>query len=668
MDTIMYDEFRDNGLRWTIKDDEKHYLQIHNGYYECGFTGRSWYVTWDDYPQLNYSKDFSYEASLTSVDGGEMGLIWAANDLYKAYYFTTKNGMAYFYTYNADSNYVPLDSGAFTKATTQLLKVDKVGAKVNFYVNGKKVFSESVTKFHGDYFGFAMIAKSRFKIDYVYLKQKRNINVNPLAKPAILENLGNKVNTPYNEYIPVITPDGKGLYFISDGNPANTGGADYQDIYYSEFSKGEWSKAKNIGTPLNNSGHNGVFSVTPDGNTLLLENKYSSDGKMYAGVSISHRTRNSWTFPEAQVFTDFRYGDYGYADYALSANGKVLILAVQEEGNGYGERDLHVSFFTSGNTWTKPINLGTVLNTRGDEQAPFLASDGVTMYFSSSGHPGFGEADVFMTKRLDNTWKNWSKPVNMGRPINGRGYDGFYSTSASGEYAYISSYRELNHGSDIYRIKTPPETKPEPVILIHGKVLSVVDNSPVFSKITYENLETHKEIGVARTDQNHAEYKLVLPYGEHIGVRAEADGYIPVWESFDVRVKKDYIEIEKNLYMMPISLGKKVNLNNVFFVQSKPELLETSYSELDHLKDILKKNPRIEITLHGHTDNQGNPADNLKLSQQRADAVKAYLVKGGIEAKRIKGVGHGGTQPSAPNDTDENRKKNRRVEIEVTKF
>jgi outer membrane protein OmpA-like peptidoglycan-associated protein len=669
-DTLFFDEFNDNGFRWSTRNDEQHLLAIQGGFYNCKFSGKStsWYVSWDDYPQIDYSKNFSFEATLTSVDGGEMGLIWAADDLYKAYYFTSKEDKAYLYTYDADSMKLPMDDGKTSNSTIKIFKIEKLGEKVTFYINGKKTFSESIKKFHGDYFGFVMAGPSHFKVDKVFLKQTRIINLNPNVKPGVLENLGTHVNTSYNEYIPVVTPDGKGLYYIGDGNPANTGGPEKQDIYYSELVNGSWTKAKNIGIPLNTSGHNGVFSVMPDGNTLLLLNKYGADGVMSSGVSITHRTKNSWTYPENQVIKDFVYGSYGYTDYALSSNGKVLIMAVEGKGEGLGERDLHVSFYAGNNTWSKPINLGNVLNTKGDEQAPFLAPDGVTMYFSSTGHPGYGEADVFMSKRLDDTWTRWSKPQNMGRPINGRGYDGFYSVPASGEYAYFASYRERNHGSDIYRIKLPKEVKPEPVMFIHGQVLSVIDNSPVYSTIHYENLETRKEIGVARTDMNHAEYKLALPYGEHIGVRAEADGYLPVSESFDIKVKKDYIEIVKNLYMMPMKIGSKINMNNVFFVQSKPELIETSYPELTRLAEIMKKYPKMEIVIHGHTDNQGVFNDNMKLSQERADAVKKYLTDHGVDSKRIKGVGHGGTLPASPNDTEENRKKNRRVEFELSKI
>lgn len=667
-DTLLYDDFTDNGMKWYTNNETNYYIGIENGMYECKYSG-TWTAGWFGLTQVDYNKDLTIESTITTVDGGEMGLIWAAKDVYSAYFFTTKGNQVSLYTYDENATKKVLGSATLKKKTpTQVFKVEKKGNTTTCYINGEKVFKATITKFPGLNFGFAMVGTTHFKADKIFVKNQRTINLAPNIKPTVLENLGPAINTPYNEYIPVLTQDGKGLYFIGSDNPNNMGGPEKEDIYYSEFTNGAWSKAKNIGAPLNNKSHNGVFSVSPDQNTLLLLNRYNSDGTMSSGVSISHRDKNGWSTPVNQTLKDFQYGEYGYTDYFLSPDGRVLLLAVEGKGEGLGERDLHVSFLQGGGNWSKPVNMGSVLNTIGDEQAPCLAADGVTLYFASDGHPGFGNADIFMTKRLDNSWMKWSKPVNLGRPINSRGYDGYYTVPASGEFAFLASSREKKHGSDIYKVKIQKEIKPDPVLLVRGKVLNILDNTPIYSIIHYEDLRTHKEIGTARTDYNHAEYKIVLPYGEHIGVRAEAEGFIPVSESFDIKEKKNYQEVTKNLYMMPISQGKKMSLNNVFFVQSKPELLPISYPELDRLADILIKNKKIQIMIHGHTDNQGNPKDNLKLSEDRVNAVKAYLVSKGVDEKRIKGQGHGGTLPIAPNDKEENRKLNRRVEFEITKI
>lgn len=498
---------------------------------------------------------------------------------------------------------------------------------------------------------------------------KWNINTIPTLeftdKP---ENLGPEVNSIYDELAPKITPDGKAVYFTRKYHPDNVGGfKDEDDVWYSELKNqfGKWTQAVNLGAPINNQYNNFVQSITPDGNTLLLGNVYNKDGTMSPGASISNRTANGWSFPEKQVIADF-YNLNQYANYYLSNDGMFLIMAIERK-DSYGNLDLYVSFRKGDNKWSKPINLGPTINTSVNDYSPFLAADGVTMYYSTAGKSGYGSEDIFLTTRLDDTWQNWSEPQNLGNVINSSGSDSKYNIPASGEFAYYVSENNSMGKNDIFRIKLPSVIKPKPVVLIVGKVFNERNMKPVEAKISYEDLETGEEIGIARTNPATGEYKIVLPAGKKYGFMALADGYYSLTQNVDLSELDEYMEIEKDLKLAPIEVGAVFTINNIFFEFAKANLLPESFPELNRAVKFLFNNPSIEIEIGGHTDNVGSDVTNQKLSDARANSVKEYLVKSGIDEKRLKAIGYGESRPIAFNTDEEGRQMNRRVEFKILK-
>jgi outer membrane protein OmpA-like peptidoglycan-associated protein len=346
----------------------------------------------------------------------------------------------------------------------------------------------------------------------------------------------------------------------------------------------------------------------------------------------------------------------------------VLLMAVQRK-DGQGQQDIFVSFASKdGKTWTTPHNLGPIINTKKPEFAPFLAADGKTLYFASEGHGGYGKSDIFYAKRLDNTWTNWTKPRNLGPSVNSPDFDAYYVVSAAGEDAYLVSTRNGTDGSkDIFRISLKPQFKPEVVTLVRGQVLDASTKKPVPATIRYENLLTGEEIGVAETNPVDGTYTIVLPSGIQYGYRAEAPNYLAEADNLDVTDRQKYSEVTQDLFLVPFAVGQTIKLNNIFFAQSKFFLRENSFPELQRLVRTLKDYPKVEIKLEGHTDNQGDPALNVKLSQDRVSEVKKYLVQKGINSARITTEGFGATRPVASNDKEETRKLNRRVEFRITK-
>ncbi len=490
------------------------------------------------------------------------------------------------------------------------------------------------------------------------------------AKP-----LSSAINSVHSDVLPVISPDGKVLFFDRKDDPNNVTRAShpneiYDDIYKS--SKGDdgvWSEAVNMGAPLNNWSHNFVNSISPDGNSMLLANTYNEDGSPKGqGASITRRIKGQgWSVPEEVKIDDFKNKD-SYVSFFMANNNSVLLMSVEDD-DSYGKRDIYISFPKYDGGWTRPANIGPDVNTMQQEYSPVLASDNTTLYFASEGHYGYGSYDIFMTKRLDDSWKRWSKPVNLGPKVNTDASDMAFSIPASGKEVYIYSWNNKETKSDIYHLDLgdSKSIKPNPVYLISGTVYNAKTNKPIHADIIYEVLPLGTQAGTAGSDPDNGRYKIVLPSGNHYGYFAQAKGFIAVHENLDIPEITEYTEIHKDLYLVPIEVGQQVNLKNVFFEQGKPIMFTTSYPELDRLVRILTSNSTIEIRVDGHTDNQGDAKKNMELSQQRVDVVKDYLVKKGINAKRITTKAFGGTKPIASNAKEETRKLNRRVEFTITK-
>jgi outer membrane protein OmpA-like peptidoglycan-associated protein len=490
------------------------------------------------------------------------------------------------------------------------------------------------------------------------------INVAPGIEVGPKENLGPGVNSPYDDLLPVISPDGKTLFIARMNHPQNFGIDD--NIWYTTLDDhGNWLPVKNIGPALNNGGSSYVSSVTPDGNTLLIAGSFKSKDSKPAALWLTHRTAQGWSYPEPVRVKDF-YTYSIYSEYSLSNDGRTIILSL-DRADSYGRKDLYVSFLQKDGSWSAPKNLGPTVNSASDEATPFIASDGKTLYFASDGFAGYGSMDMYFTRRLDSTWQHWSEPQNLGPKLNSETFDAYYTVPASGEYAYFVSYERSYGLGDIFRVKLPEALRPKAVVLISGKVLDAKTGKPLEAKIKYELLSNGKEIGSASTSPATGIYKITLPAGENYGYRAEAPGYIPVSENLDLTKADRYQELARDLMMVPIQKGETVRLNNIFFEVAKAELRSESFAELDRIVKLLGDNPTMEIAIYGHTDSVGSEGINKGLSEARAKAVQTYLLGKGIVTARLRAKGFGDTKPIAPNSTDEGRQQNRRVEFTILK-
>lgn len=340
---------------------------------------------------------------------------------------------------------------------------------------------------------------------------------------SIPENLGPMVNSRADDMLPIITPDGKTLYFARKKHNENYGDGKRDDIWYSTLDiNNNWTTAKNIGEPLNNEYHNYVAWVNANGKNIALANDYKNPG---AGQRVSSSTfeNGKWSFPNTLRINDM-YNRNEFSCYHLNTEGNIMFLAI-ERGDTYGDMDIYVSFLQKNNAWTTPKNLGSVINTAATEGSVFIANDNRTLYIATNGRSGYGGFDMFMSKRLDDTWLNWSEPINLGPLINSK-YDEFYYTiPASGDYAYYSSRQNTIGGADLFRIQLPKEIQPEPVALINGNVIDKQTGKKINATIEYGGL-INTEPARIQTDTGHA-YTLIIPEPSYF-VTVTKEGYMPL--------------------------------------------------------------------------------------------------------------------------------------------
>jgi OmpA-OmpF porin, OOP family len=505
-----------------------------------------------------------------------------------------------------------------------------------------------------------------------------------------LENLGKTVNSEYNEIAPIISPDGKTIYFSRVSHPQNTNGTKgSQDIWFSELRNEKWTPAKRLPSPINKEEYNSLHSITPDGNTLLIKGSYKNGVYETRGFSTSVKTARGWSQPQKIDIPGYAKTSKGQFDCGyLSTDSRVLVMSFSEKKNSKVD-DLYVSLKQKDGSWTKPINLGREINTEEfTETTPFLAADGVTLYFSSDRKGGQGGNDIYYSKRIDKTWKRWSRPVNLGPAINTDGFDAYYTISAIGDYAYMVSFKNTEGKGDVVRYNLRPKVTPgdsakvqvailpapDPVAMVTGKVIDSKTGKPIEAKIIYEDLDTGEEVGTARTNPTTGEYKIVLPKGRRFGIRAIAPNFIAEGENVDLTDStadgrsKSYTEINsKSLKLIPIEEGQVVRLNNIFFATGKSNLTTESFPELNRIAATMTENKTLSIERGGHTDNTGSDDSNMILSQDRADSVREYLIGKGIEPDRVASKGYGETVPVAKNDTPEGQQRNRRVEFKILK-
>lgn len=496
------------------------------------------------------------------------------------------------------------------------------------------------------------------------------------------ENLGPLVNSTVPDLLPMISPDGRTLYFARKNHLQNRGAALRDDIWISRIGPdGEWTEAEHGGDVLNNVHHNFVGWIRPDGNALLLPHDYQhpEEGSAFR-VSFTVRVNTTWTEPRVLPIPDL-YNDNPFTCIHMNNKGDVLLLSIERDDTE-GGLDLYVSQRDLRGNWTTPKSLGPTLNTPAMEGSVFLAADNRTLYFSSNGLPGYGGYDMYISKRLDDSWTNWSAPLNLGPRINGERDDYYYTIPASGEYAYFAADPGRFGGADLYRIRLPRSARPEPVTLIDARVVDGQSGDPIPSRLRFREEELQTDVLVERA-------VIIDPRSDLPGTLvAEAEGYFPsiltpdqgepaidLWMDGEpaplesARLEADlpegYREVHADLRLVPLQVGNLVRLNGVYFTANESFLLNRSETELDRVAEFLREHAGLRVEIGGHTNGLPPEAFCLELSTARARTVRDYLISKGVSADQLEWKGFGKSQPVAGNETLEGRKQNQRVELRI---
>ena len=487
-------------------------------------------------------------------------------------------------------------------------------------------------------------------------------------EPKVVEG----ISTPQDEYLPILSPDNQVALFTrvvkleGDRNSVVSSARMKERFMFSEMDKdGNFSAGEEMPEPFNVQDNEGGGTLTADNNTLYYTVCKYDNVKHYLNCDIyySERVNGEWT-PIKSVSDKINLPYSWESQPSISADGKTLYFVSDRQG-GYGGYDIYRSIKNDNGEWGTPINMGPAINSKGNEKSPFIHPDGKTLYFSSDGWIGLGGYDIFYSRMNDNGI--WSKPTNLGYPINSPDDEVGFFVSTDGTKGFFASNKYNGKGGwDLYSFNLYEEARPEKILFLKGTVRDENTDEPIRARIELKNVET-KKVSEIPMDTNTGNYVAVAPdNNDYVMTVKKADyvyetKYIAKVDSLNPVVRNVNVEIK------PIELNQSYRINDIYFGFNKFDLTDESKFVLDQLIEFLTENPVICIQIQGHTDNIGKDADNLKLSDNRARSVYNYLVLKGISIKRLTYEGFGKTMPVADNDTDEGRAKNRRTVFVITK-
>ena len=476
-----------------------------------------------------------------------------------------------------------------------------------------------------------------------------------------------KINSEASEYGPIITADGKTMYFTSRREGSTGGKQDlndfqpFEDIYVTHKKGYQWETPENIGPPINTPTHDATVGISPDGQELYIYRGNVNGGDIFTSTLYG----SDWSEPVALPAPINSPAHENSA--SLSFDNKTLYFVSDREG-GYGGRDIYVVTRDENGIWGEVKNIGDKINTKYDEDGVFIHPDGKTLYFSSKGHNTMGGYDIFYSVKDKNG--NWTEPKNMGFPINSPDDDVFFVVTADGQQGFYSSVRkDGTGGKDIFVINfsTNIEDKSDKELtLVQGKITDDQDN-PVQADIEIYDVDADKSIGNYHSNKETGEYLISLPAGKNYAMFVNKDDYLFYTENFNTTKHYDFEKITKNIKLEPLKVDAKTILKNIYFDYARALLKPESYPTLNRVVKFLNNNPNVNIEISGHTDNVSSLATNQPLSENRAKAVMNYLVKNGIDKSRIIAKGYADKFPVEDNNTDEGRAKNRRVELKIIK-
>jgi len=484
-------------------------------------------------------------------------------------------------------------------------------------------------------------------------------------------NIGSKINSEFDDYAPVLNEKEDEIIFTTrrrDGN-TNENVADdnlpYEDIFTAKKGVSEWSVAKNIGNSVNTKFNDSNLALSADSKTLFLYED-ERNGDIYFST---RQPDGSWG--SAKALPGVINSTYRESSISISRDGVTIYFASDRPG-GLGGSDIYLCTKDAKGEWSNVKNLGPGINTELDEDGPFIDYDGQTLFFSSHGRKGMGGYDIFKSK-LTNAAKNeWSEPENLGYPINTPDDDVFYVSTKDGKRGYYASVRDDGMGySDIYMI-TVPEKKPEVAkkaeLIPLEYIVSVVDGGkPLAANVKLISMVDNIVVGMIPGSMGTYNFSISADMTKDYRLSVEKEGYIFVNEQIRISgASAEAKTLTKVVSLRKLVVGATSVLRNIYFDFNKASFKQDSYAELNKLEGMMKQNESLKVEIAGHTDSFGPDNFNLKLSSNRANAVRGFLTSKGIDPRRVTAVGYGDKKPLASNDDEKDgRELNRRVEFKV---
>lgn len=468
------------------------------------------------------------------------------------------------------------------------------------------------------------------------------------------QNAGDSINSADLEYYPSVTVDDKTLVFTRRVKGYN------EDFFVSERKSDTWTKAKGIDGDINSNFNEGAQNISQDGEWLIFTGCNFPEGLGSCDLYFSMLTKKGWSTPEnlGQPVNS----EFWESSPCLSPDKRELYFSSNRPG-GFGGKDIYVSKRLPNGRWSEPENLGSKINTAGDESCPFVHADNQTMYFTSNGLPGYGGDDLFvMRKQSDGTW---GAIENLGYPVNTTENEGSLVVAADGKTAYYASDRaDTRGGLDIYTFEMREDVRPAKTLWVQGKVFDNKTKEGLPSAVELIDIANGQTLVKVQTNES-GHYLITLPLGKDYAFNVNRKGYLFYSRNFPFSKNIPDSTYIIDIGLQPLEANASIILNNIFFDVNRFELRQESIAELDRVVQLLKENPSVKIMISGHTDNTGKAADNSKLSNSRAKSVVDYLISKGIESSRLQYKGLGSAQPVSENNTEEGRTRNRRTELTV---
>jgi OOP family OmpA-OmpF porin len=491
-------------------------------------------------------------------------------------------------------------------------------------------------------------------VDFAREKIKEPLDFEPVK-------MSERINGGPLQYFPVLTADESKIFFTRREAPDPQFD---EDIYISEKdSSGQWSFPFPISRTINTQYNEGTCTISADGKILIFTSCMGRRNFGSCDLFVSYREGIDWSRP-VNLGQNINSSSWD-SQPALSADGRRLYF-VSERPGGEGKRDIWMSEINEDGEWDPAVNLGPGINTKEDDVSPFIHVNGQTLFFASKGRLGFGGYDLFSSELIDGSW---TEPKNLGYPVNTPEDQVSLFVATNGETAYYSLDSWTEHGSPtsmIYYFKMPEViTVTNKSYYVRGKIQDAETREPLKASVELMDVNNNQLISKVYSDSIFGEYTMVLTEGSAYALYVEKTGYVFESRHFSLPQGADYQPIRMDFYLNKIQAGVTTVLNNLFFDVDKYDLKPNSITELQRIINYMKKNPYLKIGIRGHTDDTGTPEYNMRLSLKRAEAVYQYLIGHGIDPERLAYKGFGQTEPASPNDSEENRSKNRRIEFRI---